>query len=245
MSGPESSPSDDPFGSAAGLEGLPSLYASTRDGIDTVLRDRGLRRTTPEDTAGSLLLGAAASATLEGSPVTAEELAAGQGDATARGALRLSGELLALVPTWTRSPLQALARMHAVSGAAEDAGRPVNPAGVARLSNLARVLGRPTTSPGLVTAALVHAEIVTAGAFGTHNGVVARAAERLVMVVTGVDPASVTVPEAGHAAEPEGYHRALEAYGTATAAGTQQWLQYAAQAFTRAVESSPVALGRR
>lgn len=245
MSGPESS-RDDPFGSAAALEGLPSLYASTRDGIDTVLRDRGLRRTTPEDTAGSLLLGAAASATLEGSPVTADELADGQGDPTARGALRLSGELLSLVPTWTRAPVQALARMHSLATlGAGDAGRPVNPAGVARLGNLAKVLGRPTSAPGLVIAALVHAEIVTAGAFGTHNGVVARAAERLVMVVTGVDPASVTVPEAGHAAEPDGYRSALEAYGSATAAGTQQWLQYSAQSFTRAVEASPVARGRR
>ncbi|GAA1747289.1 oxidoreductase [Aeromicrobium alkaliterrae] len=246
MSGPESSPAD-PFGSAAALEGLPSLYAGTRDGIDTILRDRGLRRTTPEDTATSLLGGAAASATLEGSPVTADELAGGEGDPTARGALRLSSELLGLVPTWSRSPVQALARMHAVAtaGVSPDAGRPVNPAGVARLGNLTQVLGRPTAAPGLVVAALVHAEIVTAGAFGSHNGVVARAAERLVLVVTGVDPASVTVPEAGHAAEPDGYRAALAAYGRATSAGTQQWLQYAAQAFSRGAEASPVARGLR
>ncbi len=246
QSGSTSDPGD-PFGDAAALEGLPSLYAGTRDGIDTILRDRGLRRTTPEDTATSLLEGAAASATLEGSPVTADELANGAGDPTARGSLRLSGELLGLVPTWSRSPVQALARMHAVAttGFSPDAGRPVNPAGVARLGTLAQVLGRPTAAPGLVVAALVHAEIVTAGAFGTHNGLVARAAERLVLVVTGVDPASVTVPEVGHAAEPDGYRAALDAYGTATAAGTQQWLQYASQAFSRAAEASPVSPGRR
>ena len=47
----------DPFVSAAQLEGIPSTYAGTRDGIDGVLRDRGLRRSTPDDTARSLLLG--------------------------------------------------------------------------------------------------------------------------------------------------------------------------------------------
>ncbi len=42
---------------------------STRDGIDALLRDRGLRRTTPDLTAESLLRGAHASAVLEGSDV--------------------------------------------------------------------------------------------------------------------------------------------------------------------------------
>ena len=50
----------DPFISAASLEGIPSTYAGTRDGIDGILRDRGLRRSTPDDTARALLLGAAA-----------------------------------------------------------------------------------------------------------------------------------------------------------------------------------------
>ena len=56
----------DPFLPAASLEGVPSAFAATRDGIDALLRDRGLRRTTPEDTARSLLLGAVATARLEG-----------------------------------------------------------------------------------------------------------------------------------------------------------------------------------
>ena len=66
----------DPFLPAASLEGVPSAFAATRDGIDALLRDRGLRRTTPEDTARSLLLGAVATARLEGSelpPVTDDE----------------------------------------------------------------------------------------------------------------------------------------------------------------------------
>lgn len=235
----------DPFLAASALEGVPSAYAATRDGIDSLLRDRGLRRSTPETTARALLLGAAATSSLEGGESDVDLLAGGGGGATARAAVRLSTELLALVPVWKRSPLQAMARLHSLAAAGSvddvDLGRPVNPDGVARLTELSRLVGLPTQAPGLVVAALVHAEISTAGAFASHNGVVARAAERLVMVVKGVDPASVTVPEGGHAAEPDGYRSALAAYGRGDANGVHQWLLYGAQAFARGAEQSPFA----
>lgn len=234
----------DPFLAAARLEGVPSAFAATRDGIDALLRDRGLRRSTPEHTARSLLLGAAATASLEGSEVSADELAAGAGDAVARGAVRLSTELLGLLPVWSRSPVQAIARMHALAAGGtvpdEELGRPVDPAAVARLTSLAEMVRAPTEAPGLVVAALVHAEIATVGAFGSANGIVARAAERLVLVAKGVDPASVIVPEHGHAAEAGGYRAALAAYGGGAPTGVRQWLMYASQAFARAAEASPL-----
>jgi hypothetical protein len=245
MGGRYASVVSDPFISAALLEGIPSTYAGTRDGIDSILRDRGLRRSTPEDTARSLLLGAAATASLEGSEHDPDTLAAGGGDAVARGAVRLSTELLGLLPTWNRSPVQALARIHALAAAGTtddaDLGRPVNPDGVGRLTELAWMLGQPTEAPGLVVAALVNAEITAAGAFASHNGMIGRAAERLVLLAKGVDPASVLVPEAGHAAEPDGYRSALEAYAGGQPTGVHQWLMYASQAFTRAAEASPLA----
>jgi hypothetical protein len=234
----------DAFIAAASLEGIPSTFAATRDGIDSLLRDRGLRRTTPDDTARSLLLGAAATASLEGSDADVETLAAGGGDVTARAAVRLSTELLGLVPVWRRTPLQAIARIHALAAAGsvpdDDLGRPGNPTGVARLGDLSRSVGVPTEAPALVVAALAHAEIATCGAFASHAGVVGRAIERLVLVERGVDPASVTVPEAGHAAEPDGYRSALAAYARGDAAGVSQWLMYASQAFTRGAEASPL-----
>ena len=237
--------SNDPFIAAASLEGIPSAYAATRDGLDSLLRDRGLRRSTPESTGESLLLGASATAAIEGSAYDVEALKAGEGDATARGAVLLSTELLGLIPVWNRSPLQAIARIHALAAAgnadADDLGRPSNPAGAERLNLLARLLGQPTEAPGLVVAALVHAEIATAGAFVSHNGVVARAAERLVLVAKGVDPASVIVPEAGHAAEVEGYRAALASYERGDSSGIHQWLMYASQAFSRGAEASPMA----
>ena len=42
--------SPDPLSRLASLEGVPSAYAAARDGIDALLRDRGLRRTSPETT---------------------------------------------------------------------------------------------------------------------------------------------------------------------------------------------------
>ncbi|MFT4298769.1 MAG: oxidoreductase [Aeromicrobium sp.] len=234
----------DPFIAAASMEGVPSAFAGTRDGIDALLRDRGLRKTTPEDTARALLLGAAASAALDGDEIDPDDLAAGGGGSTARGALRLSGEVLGLLPEWKRTPVQVLARLHALAAAGsvpdDDLGRPAHPAGVARLRELARLLALPTEAPGLVVAALVHAEIVAAGAFASHNGIVARAAERLVLVATGVDPASVTVPEAGHAAAPRAYRQALDGYARGDAAGVHQWLLYAAESFARGAEASPI-----
>ena len=233
----------DPFLPAASLEGVASAFAATRDGIDALLRDRGLRRVSPDDTSRALLLGAAATAALEGSAVTPDDLAQGAGDATARAALRLSTELLGLVPVWRRAPVQAIARLHALAAAGsvpdEALGRPDGE--TTRLAALARNLAVPTKAPGMAVAAIVHAEIVSSAAFSTHAGVVARAAERIVLVERGVDPPSVTVPEAGHAAVPDGYRSALEAYATGTEAGIAQWLRYASQAFARGAEASPLA----
>ena len=108
--------SADPLAWLTSLEGVPSAYASARDGIDVMLRDRGLRRTSPETTAESLLRGAHASAVLEGSASTTADVREGGGDEIARAAVRISAELLALTPVLTRSPLQALARIHALAG---------------------------------------------------------------------------------------------------------------------------------
>lgn len=237
----------DPFGFVASLEGVTSAFAATRDGIDLLLRDRGLRRVSPEDTARSLLLGAAATAHLEGSAVEPDALAAGAGDATARAALRLSSELLSLVPVWRRAPLQAIARLHALAAAGsvpDDAlGRPDGDA--TRLAGLVRHLALPTQAPAMAVAAIVHAEIIASGAFSSHAGVVARAAERIVLVERGVDPPSVTVPEVGHAAAPDGYRSALDAYANGSDAGVAQWLRYASQAFARGAEASPIASSSR
>ena len=159
----------DPLAAVAAEQGVPSALAAARDGIDARLRDRGRRRTGPEVTAESLLLGAAASAALAGSTSRLADLRAGRTDAIAAGCLRLSIEVIGLLPIWRVSPLQALARMHALAsdGAApaDRRGRPAGPAGAERLRDLAATLGRPTRAPALAVAAIVHAELATAEPF--------------------------------------------------------------------------------
>ncbi len=226
------------------LEGVPSAFAATRDGIDALLRDRGLRRTSPEQTAASLLRGAHASAVLEGSSSTFEEVAEGAGDAIAVDAVRVSTELLSLVPVLGRSPLQALARIHALASASslpeERRGRPRDAASADRLRSLAEVLLAETEAPALMVAALVHADLATAAPFPSHNGIVARAAERLVLVARGVDPASLTVPEAGHLAHRAAYESNLRGYASGDDSGIHSWLLYAPEAFASGADASPL-----
>ncbi len=228
----------DPLGWLTGLEGVPSGFAATRDGIDALLRDRGMRRSTPGQTTESLLRGAHASAALDGSGATLEQVRDGQGDAVAQASVRVSTELLSLVPVLGRSPLQALARLHALTGAT-DPGRPVSPEAADRLRSLGRTV-LATRVPALLLAALVHAEVVAAAPFSAHNGLVARAAERLVLVARGVDPASLVVPEAGHLALRAEYESNLRGYATGGRAGLHAWLLYAAEAQARGAESSPL-----
>jgi hypothetical protein len=226
------------------LEGVPSAYAAARDGIDVMLRDRGLRRTSPETTAESLLRGAHASAVLEGSGSSLAEVREGSGDAIAQAALRVSTELLSLAPLLDRSPAQALARIHALAAAGslpdDRLGRPRDDEAAARLQGLAGLLTAPTAAPALLVAAIVHADLVTAAPFGSHNGIVARATERLVLVARGVDEKSLVVPEAGHLALRAAYESNLRGYASGGAAGVHAWVLYGAEAFSAGAEASPL-----
>jgi len=236
--------SADPLAWLTSLEGVPSAYASARDGIDVMLRDRGLRRTSPETTAESLLRGAHASAVLEGSASTTADVREGGGDEIALAAVRISAELLALTPVLTRSPLQALARIHALAAVGslpEDRlGRPRDDASSARLLARAQLRTATTAAPALMVAALVHADLATTAPFASHNGLVARAAERLVMVARGVDEKSLVVPEAGHLALRPAYESNLRGYRDGGRAGVHAWLLYGAEAFAAGAEASPL-----
>ena len=234
----------DPLARLAELEGVASAMAATRDGIDAMLRDRGLRRTSPEMTGESLLRGAYASAVLEGESATLDEVRADGGGPVARAAVRVSTELLGLLPTLTSSPLQAFARIHTLAAKGEVAddelGRPRDPASAERLRGLGATLAAPTTAPALVVAAVAHAELVTAAPFASHNGIVARAVERLLLVARGVDAKSLVVPEAGHLALRRQYESNLRGYAEGGLDGVHAWLLYAAEACAAGAEASPL-----
>jgi hypothetical protein len=218
--------------------------AATRDGIDALLRDRGLRRTSPDLTGESLLRGAHASAVLAGSASSLEEVREGRGDQLARDAVRTTTELLSLGSVLTHSPQRVLARLHTLAAkgeaADEDLGRPRPGADTRRLAALSRLMTARSAAPALVLAAVVHAELQTISPFVSHNDLVARAVERLVLVGRGVDPTSLTVPEAGHLALRPQYESNLRAYAGGGRPGVQAWLLYAAEAYAAGAEASPL-----
>ena len=224
------------------LEGVPSALAAARDGIDAVLRDRGLRRTAPDVTGESLLRGAHASAVLEGSRSTLEEVRAGEGDEVALASVRLSTELLALAPVLRRSPLQALARLHTVAAAGtlpdDQLGRPRDADAARLVRTVSQVLSQD--APALLVAAVVHGELLSATPFASHNGLVARAAERLVLVARGLDPTSLVVPEAGHLALRPAYEGNAAALRDGGQPAVHRWLLYAGEAYSAATEASPL-----
>ncbi len=177
--------------------------ASARDGIDVLLRDRGLRKTTPDVAAESLLRGAWASAVLAGTTSDEDAVRAGRGDAVAQASLRLSTHVLGLTGVLARSPLQVLARLHAVAAADEPSdtvGRPRDADSARRLADVAALLSRPTTAPGLVVAAVVHAEILSARR-SPPTTVSWRAPPSGSSSSSGASTGlGATVPEAGHLA---------------------------------------------
>ena len=240
-------PTADPLARLAGLEGVSSSMAATRDGIDALLRDRGLRRSAPGLTGESLLRGAHASAVLDGSGSSLADVRAGSNGPVARAAVRVNTELLGLVPVLATSPRQALARIHMLAGKGEvgddDLGRPRSAETADRLGALARLLVAGTAAPALVVTAVVHAEIVSTAPFVSHNGIVARAAERLVLVARGVDPKSLVVPEAGHLALRREYESNLRGYREGGSSGVQAWLLYCAEAYAAGAEASPLVSG--
>ncbi len=220
------------------FEGVPSAFVAARDGIDVVLRDRGFRRTTPEDTATALLRGAQASGELAA--------AEGHGETPEQDSIRVSTVVLGQVPVFRTAPLQALAALHAEAAAvlpADQRGRPKDAESAGRLQRLSTILLDAGPCPALVVAAVVHAEIAAGVPFASHNGIVARAAERLTLVARGVDPACVLVPEAGHLAHEAAYRQALAAYGDGgmlEGSGVHVWLRYAATAYVASIDSSPL-----
>jgi hypothetical protein len=109
-----------------------------------------------------------------------------------------------------------------------------------RLNGLARALTRPTTAPGIVVAAIVHAELAVLRPFPTANGLVARAAERALLVARGIDPVAVTVPEAGHFELGGSYSQGLRDYADGGLAGVRDWLLRSCEVVALGAERSPL-----
>ncbi|WP_157248735.1 oxidoreductase [Nonomuraea typhae] len=221
----------DPLAAVAQLPGVAEAVDEARKSVDRLYRHRVLRRASPAVSTESSLRGARASSALAGADVTLEALRADEvGDPVVQGALRASAELGRLGPTWRKAPRQVLARLHAVAAAglvpAEDLGRPA--ASGPRVEALFGLLETPTKAPAVVLAAIVHAELAVLKPFGSADGVVARAAERLTLVEYGLDPKSLVAIEVGHLEQD--YEAGLKAYLTGTPEGVAAWVCQCASA---------------
>ena len=185
---------------------------------------------------------------------------------TVRAAARVTARTEGVTLAELGAPAQLLAGLHTASAAGlvaeHEVGRPratgeaaegvavLGPAPDAReaTARLQAVHGLLQEVPGgrlpaLLVAAVAHAEIVVARPFVVGNGLVARALERIVLRVSGVDPTGVAVPEHGHADRAgTDYRGALAAYASGDPDGVRLWLEHCAQAVVRgAAEGGRVA----
>lgn len=222
------------------LPGVADAAAQARADLDRLLSHTVLRRSSAQVSAESLLRGARASAELDGSGYQLEAVRGGNiDDPVLAGALRVSGAVGRLADTFTRAPLQALAALHLQAASSltgpDDLGRPRSSPEVAhRLQSLAALVAGPRSPevPGVVFAAVVHAEILAVQPFPQANGVIARAAARMTLVNVGVDPKTVAVPEVGHVDDPRRYAAALAGYRSGTPDGVADWLTHCCAAMS-------------
>jgi len=226
--------SADAFAAVAALDGVGAAASHARDAVDALLRHPAMRHEAARLAADSALRGARASTRLAGSDPD------DVGDPVLQGALRATAEAATLQGIWKRSPGQVLARLHllAARDLAEPAtlGRPRHGTDGARLEQLIRLVSAPTRAPAVVVAALVHGELRSLAPFGSADGVVARAAERVVLIALGVDTPAVSVPEAGHLELRTAYEPLLQAYASGDPTGVPAWVRHCCDAYARGAE---------
>ncbi|MCE7080078.1 Fic family protein [Streptomyces sp. ST2-7A] len=118
-------------------------------------------------------------------------------------------------------------------GERDAGGLPLPDAGEtsARLAALRDLVGGGSSAPVLVQAAVVHGELLALRPFGSHNGIVARAACRIVLTGGGLDPGAVAPVEVGFAEQgADAHHAALADYASGTPEGVARWITHCGRA---------------
>lgn len=206
------------------LAGVPQAVESARSAIEAVHRHPANRRGWPRTSAAASVRAARASAVLAGGSGEIDPTVEVITDPVLAGSLRVAASIGALVPVWERAPLQALAKLHTLAAAdlvdSDSLGRPRpgRPEEAGRLTGLSQLL-RAASWPAPVLVAVVHGELLVLRAFGSSDGIVARAAARLTMISTGLDPHGLTVPEVGHLRMGGAYLQRAAAYADGSDVG--------------------------
>ncbi|MFD7230718.1 oxidoreductase [Streptomyces sp. NPDC059881] len=256
----------DPLAALGDLPGVADAVDAVRKAVDRVYGHRVMRRRSNEVTSEAALRGARASAALSGADWALEEVRrrsdfGGEEEArTVGAALRLTAEAGQLLSIWRQSPLRVLARLHLVAegGAVPDetVGRP-RLAGekvdeplieaplpdadevAGRLEGLSGLIIAGSSAPALVMAAVVHGELLALRPFSSSNGLVARTAERIVLVGSGLDPKSICPAEVGHAELGRtAYMEAFDGYLSGTPEGMDAWIAHCGRAVELGVRES-------
>ncbi len=183
------------------LPGVADAVDEARTVVATLHRHPANLRGWARTAAAASVRAARASAMLDGGSGELDPAADRITDPVLAGSLRAAAAVARLVPVWQRSPMQALATLHTLAAAdlpdVAEPGRPVVPGAADRLAGLAGLVSA-TPWPAPILIAVVHGELLTLRPFGSADGVVARAAARLTMIATGLDPRGLSVPEVGH-----------------------------------------------
>ncbi|MFI7675119.1 oxidoreductase [Actinophytocola sp. NPDC049390] len=223
----------DPLAPLLELPGVDEAVAAAREAVDAVHAHPANRRGWPATAAEASVRAARASAALDGGaadiPSTGEVT-----DPHLAGALRIGESIGPILAVWQRAPMQALARLHVLAAADlvddESLGRPRAARWISkRLDILAEIVAGGTSVPGPVLTAVVHGELLALSPFDSANGVVARAAARLTMIATGLDPKGLIVPEVFYLRRSDRYAAAAAAFAKG-GEGLTEWLLFSCEA---------------
>jgi hypothetical protein len=218
------------------LPGVQAAVTRVRDAVATVHRHPVNRNRWPVTAAEASVRAARASAALDGGPTTLPTEGSVH-DPVLAGALRVAQALGGLLSTWQRAPLQALARLHVLAAAdlapEPELGRPASsPTITARLDGLAHLLAGGSRVAAPVLIAVVHGELLALVPFARANGVVARAAARLTVVSSGLDPKGLVVPEVAHLRREREYRAAAAGFAGGGAQPVGEWILHCCAALT-------------
>lgn len=213
----------------SGLAGVDEAVEEVRAAVTALRRHPANRTGWPKTAAAASIRAARASAALDGAALTLDPDAVNVTDPVVAGALRVATAIGSMSAVWARTPLQALAKLHTLAAAdltdADNLGRPRtgDPDVGRRLAGLVAVVTTDTW-PAPIQVAVVHGELLTMRPFGCADGVVARAAARLTMISTGLDPAGLGVPEVAYLRAGDRYRELAAGFATGEPAAVAAWV---------------------